>query len=88
MNKLPMPVICECGFNTMDAKEAVKHTEKHHTAEYNGKVVCMAYVEPKEEFKYACMRIIDNGANGIVITPDGKRYEVNQSSRKAKLIRA
>lgn len=59
----------------------------HHIAEYNGKQVVMDYVSPKEEFKYACMRIIDNGANGIVICPDGKRYEVTQSSRKAKLIK-
>ena len=60
---------------------------KHHTAEYNNKIVVMDYVEPKEEFKYACMRIIDNGANGIITTPDGKRYEISQSSRMAKLIK-
>lgn len=59
---------------------------KHHTASYNGKVVVMDYVKPKEEFKYACMRIIDNGANGIVETPSGQRYEVTQCSRKAKLL--
>lgn len=28
MNKLPMPVICECGFNTMDATEANKHLKE------------------------------------------------------------
>ncbi len=29
MANLPIPVICECGFNTMDAKEAMKHARKH-----------------------------------------------------------
>jgi len=24
---LPMPVICECGFNTMDAKRAIEHVK-------------------------------------------------------------
>jgi hypothetical protein len=61
--------------------------QKHHIAEYNGKRVVMDYIQnPKEEFKYACMRIIDNGADGIVYCPDGKKYEVTQKSRKAKLI--
>ncbi len=59
---------------------------KHHTAEYNGKVVIMDYVKPEEEFRYACMRIVDNGASGIVTTLDGKRYEISRSQRKAKLI--
>lgn len=62
-------------------------SNKHHIAEYNGKQVIMDYVpNPKEEFKYACMRIIDNGADGIVTCPNGKRYEVTQKSKKAKLI--
>jgi 4-hydroxyphenylpyruvate dioxygenase-like putative hemolysin len=26
---LPMPVICECGFNTMDAQKAVEHAREH-----------------------------------------------------------
>ncbi len=29
MDKLSMPVICECGFSTMDAKKAVEHANKH-----------------------------------------------------------
>ncbi len=61
---------------------------KHHIAIYNGKSVIMDYIDnPKHEFKYACMRIIDNGASGIVVCPNGKRYEVNQSNRTAKLIK-
>ena len=60
---------------------------KHHIARYNGKIVVMDYVPPLEEFKYACMRTIDNGANGIVETPSGQRYEVTQCSRKARLLK-
>jgi len=29
MIKLPVPVVCECGFATIDAKEAVRHIDKH-----------------------------------------------------------
>lgn len=61
---------------------------KHYIAVYNGKEVVMDYISNfKDEFKYACMRIIDNGADGIVIAPDGKKWKVSQSSRKAKLIK-
>lgn len=59
----------------------------HHIAEYNGKSVIIDYCDRKREFKIACMRIIDNMANGIVICPDGKKYIVNQNSRMAKLIK-
>ena len=65
----------------------------HHLAIYNNKTVIIDYVEPKEEFKYACMRISDNlgtGNNstdqGFVITPDNKKYLITRQSRKAKLI--
>ena len=61
--------------------------EQHHTAVYNGKEVVIDYVSAKDEFKRACQRIIDNGANGFVITPKGQRYQVSQSSRMAKLIK-
>lgn len=30
--KLFMPVICDCGFSTMDAREAVGHAKKHETS--------------------------------------------------------
>ena len=60
----------------------------HHVIYYNGQRVVMDYIRnPKEEFKYACMRIIDNGADGIVVCPDGTQYEVTQKSRKAKLMK-
>lgn len=59
----------------------------HHIAVYNGKSVLMDYIkDPKNEFASACMRIIDNGANGIVICPNGQKYEVTQGSKKAKLL--
>ena len=29
MIKLRIPLICKCGFNTMDAKEAADHAKKH-----------------------------------------------------------
>lgn len=64
-----------------------RHT-LHHVAFYNGKRVVMDYIRnPKDEFKFACMRIVDNGANGIVVCPNGKKYEVTQNSKKAKLIK-
>jgi hypothetical protein len=60
----------------------------HHIAEYNNKQVSMDYIkDPKEQFRFACMRIIDNGFDGIVICPNGDRYEVIKKSRKAKLIK-
>ena len=30
MKKLPRPVVCECGFSTIDADEAVKHIKEKH----------------------------------------------------------
>ena len=59
----------------------------HCFALYNGKNVCMDYIgDTKQEFKFACMRIKDNGADGIVLTPDGKKYSITQNSNKAKLL--
>lgn len=29
MTQLPMPVVCECGFSTMDATKAAQHAETH-----------------------------------------------------------
>ena len=64
----------------------------HHIAVYNGKRVSMDYISnPKEEFKFACMRIQDNikaGDKGIVITPTGRIYEIRSGSRTAKLIKS
>ena len=59
----------------------------HHYAEYNGKRIAIDYVHPTREFRIACQRIIDNGANGFVDCPDGRRFEVKQSCRTAKLVR-
>jgi len=30
MNILPMPVVCECGFATMNAAAAIKHIKEKH----------------------------------------------------------
>jgi hypothetical protein len=60
--------------------------DKHHVAIYNGKRVVMDYVGPGEQFQFAAQRIADNGAEGVVVAPDGNRWEVTQGSRKAKLI--
>ena len=60
---------------------------EHCQATYNGKTVVIDYVSQKDEFKFACIRIIDNGASGIVTCPDGKRYEIKQGSHMAKLIK-
>ena len=59
----------------------------HHMAFYNGKIVHMDYVgDPKDEFRRACQRIADNGAEGHVITPKAEVYAVTKSSRRAKLV--
>ena len=64
----------------------------HHVAVYNGKRVSMDYISnPKDEFKFACMRVRDNikiGDKGIVITPSGRIYEISHSSKMAKLIKS
>jgi hypothetical protein len=67
--------------------EDVLTMAEHCQAIYNGKTVLIDYVPKKAEFKTACMRIIDNCADGIVETPDGKRYAINRNSRMAKLIK-
>lgn len=60
---------------------------KHHLAVYNGKAVPMDYItNPKEQFKRAAQRIVDNGASGHVVTPDGKVYAVGGGSKSAKLV--
>ena len=64
--------------------------QNHHIAIYNGKEVLIDYVsDPKREFQIACYRVRDNipnGAVGYVLTPDGKKYEISTTSRKAKLV--
>ena len=67
----------------------IENNPAHHLAVYNGKIVSMDYIKnPKDQFKFACMRIRDNGAEGVVICPNGKKYEITQSSKMAKLIEA
>lgn len=61
---------------------------KHHIIAYSGKVVVMDYIsEKKREFNVACMRIIDNGANGYILTPKGDIYAVEQGKRTARPVK-
>jgi len=65
-------------------------SKTHHVAEYGGKTVVIDYVEGKNEFRVAAQRVRDNlktGDIGYVTAPDGKRYEISTSSRKAKLVK-
>ncbi len=59
--------------------------KKHHLVMYHGKIVSMSYIEPvKEQFKFAGMRVHDNGASeGFIITPKSEVFRVGSNSRKA-----
>jgi 4-hydroxyphenylpyruvate dioxygenase-like putative hemolysin len=48
--QLPMPVICKCGFNTMDAWEAINHANKELPQCQEDKPFMQDWepVEPKE----------------------------------------
>jgi hypothetical protein len=59
----------------------------NHWAVYNGKAVEMDTTPPKQQFKRACQRIIDNNHDGHVITPKGEVYVVARSCRMAKPVR-
>jgi hypothetical protein len=81
----------------MNYKQIKKHIKNlrfilantHHVAIYKGKEVVIDFAkDKKEEFKIACMRIFDNNADGIVICPDGKKYQIIKGSKKAKRIAA
>jgi hypothetical protein len=71
------------------ASQFVSGQSKNHTVFYNGKVVSMDYLgkKPKDEFKFAGMRIADNlstGGVGFIKTPKGEFYKVSSSNRSAK----
>lgn len=71
------------------ASQFVTGQSKNHTVFYNGKVVNMDYLgkKPKDEFKFAGMRIADNlstGGVGFIKTPKGEFYKVSDSNRSAK----
>jgi hypothetical protein len=62
----------------------------HHIAVFNGREVTIDYVPRDQEFRVACQRVRDNleaGNTGIVIAPNGKRYEISTNSRTARLVR-
>ena len=71
------------------ASQFVTGQSKNHTIFYNGKIVNMDYLgkKPKDEFKFAGMRIADNlstGGVGFIKTPKGEFYKVSNSNRSAK----
>lgn len=52
---------------------------------YGGKVVDMSYIdEPRERFKYAARRVVDNASAGWVVE-NGLIYTVSTSYRRARL---
>ena len=63
--KLPMPVICECGFATMDAKKAVKHAQQHEREDKKTTYEC---VTCGTTFNYA----EGEHKNGYLVCPNPK----------------
>ena len=65
-----------------------RRAAKHHRVAYNGACVTIDYVSTaKMEFHIACMRILDNGANGYVLTPKAEIFAVQQGKRSARRVR-
>ena len=66
---------------------ALNHPDygKHHLVIYNGKIVSMSYIENvKDQFKFAGMRVRDNGSwEGFIITPKAEVFLVGTGFRKA-----
>lgn len=59
--------------------------EPPHFAVYNDKVIPMDYIpDPKQQFRFAGQRIIDNNAEGFVVTPKGEVFSITKGSRRAK----
>lgn len=70
------------------AEQIRRAAAKHHRVAYNGACVAIDYVStPKMEFHIACMRILDNGANGYVLTPKAEIFAVQQGKRSARRVR-
>ena len=68
----------------LESKKPIK-TDNHQVF-YNGKIVDMGYVpNAKEQFKYAGMRVSDNGADvGFIKTPKGEIFQVGKANKTAK----
>lgn len=76
----------EQGFG-VDFKFGDKRAAKasgHHIAVYNDKIVPVEMDNPKDEFKYAARRVVDNAPKGFVVTPKGEVFAVSTSFRMAK----
>lgn len=70
------------------AEKVRRSAAKHHRVAYSGACVTIDYVRtPKMEFHIACMRILDNGANGYVLTPKAEVFAIEQGKRCARRVR-
>ena len=77
--------VAEAARAVVPASVVVKPRRKTDVyAYYSGKVASMAYIpNPKERFKYGCMRVSDNAGEGYVLEGD-KLYSISRSYRSAK----
>jgi hypothetical protein len=50
MPKLPIPLICDCGFSTMDAKAAYDHAMKHQ-ADVSPEPNPQSWISDKDRWK-------------------------------------
>lgn len=57
---------------------------KHHVAIYSGKTVDVGPTNPKDDFRYAAMRVADNAGEGYVVTPKNEVFKITKASRRAK----
>lgn len=84
-------VVWRGGGSNSVVSQFVENQSKNHTVLYNGKIVNMDYLgkNPKDEFKFAGMRIADNlstGGVGFIKTPKGEYFKVSNSNRSAKKV--
>jgi len=53
---------------------------------YDNRVVSMDYIaDPKDRFKLAAMRIVDNGFDGFVVDDRRRVYAVTPANKTAKI---
>ena len=60
---------------------------KSHVAIFAGKQIELSEIPLTRQFREACQLILDSGADGTVICPDGRRYDIKQRSTFANQIR-
>jgi hypothetical protein len=69
-----------------DIQERAAKTHGHHIAVYNDKVVPVEMDNPRDEFKSAAMRVVDNASKGFVVTPKGEVFALSRETRMAKRV--